>query len=168
MFVTVNDFKQGKFALHSGMYDVARIQDYINKYEPRYLMELMGVDLYNEFQADIIIGGGLPFEQRFIDIFEPLYRDLNFAIIMSEGFIEMLKGFIYYEYTKDQIVQMTQNGNVRPVGQNSEVAGSLYTQIYTRYNDAIRSYKSIQWFVVYHSGDYAGFNGRKKENTTWI
>jgi len=82
----------------------------------------------------------------------------------------MLMGFIYYEYTKDQIVQMTPNGNVRPVGQNSEVAGSLYTQIYTRYNDGVRSYKAIQMYIWKNPDayDFDDFNGVPKGLVTWL
>ena len=170
MFVTVDDFKVGKFELHSGIYSVPRIQDYIDKYERRYLTELLGVDLYDEFAADVLLGLGLPTEPRFIVIFEALTFDLPWCILYSDGMKGMLLGFIYYEYTKDEIVQMTPNGNVRPVGQNSEVAGSLYTQIYTRYNDGVRTYKAIQGYIWRNPEDYdySDFNGMPKQMVTWL
>lgn len=170
MIVQVSDFNEGKFELHTGMYDIPRIQSYIDKYEPRYLRELLGVDLFNLFNADLILGGGTPTEPRFIKIFDELTIDLPWRILDSDGIKEMLMGFIYYEYTKDQIVQMTPNGNVRPVGQNSEVAGSLYTQIYTRYNDGVRSYKAIQMYIWKNPDayDFDDFNGVPKGLVTWL
>lgn len=169
MLVTINDFTAGgKYELHTGAYDVARLQDYIDKYEKRYLTELLGVDLYNEFQADLTLGGGTPTEQRFIDIFEPLSVDYNWTIIYSEGLIEMLKGFIYYEYIKDQISQMTPIGMVTPASQNSRESNSLYLQIYTRYNEAVRMYKAIQEYITDNSADYSEFNGMRKMLITWL
>jgi hypothetical protein len=170
MIVQVEDFQEGKYELHTGMYDIPRIQSYIDKYEPRYLRQMLGVDLYNLFEADLSLGGGIPTEPRFTKIFDELTLDLPWRILDSDGMKEMLLGFIYYEYTKDQIVQMTPNGNVRPVGQNSEVAGSLYTQIYTRYNDGVRSYKAVQMYIWKNPEDYDydKFNGVPKGLVTWL
>ena len=170
MIVSVSDFKIGKYELHSGIYDVPRIQAYIDKYEKRYLTELLGADLYSLFVADLVAGSGTPLEPRFSVIFNPLSIDWSGRIIYSDGIKEMLKGFIYYEYTKDEIVQMTPVGNVRPVGQNSEVAGSLYTQIYNRYNDGVRSHDSIQMYICKNPEDYdySDFNGFKKGLVTWL
>ena len=70
MFLTIDDFNQGKYELGRGSYDTTRIQDYINKYEARYLTLMLGATLYAEFKADVILGGGYPTEQRFIDIFD--------------------------------------------------------------------------------------------------
>jgi hypothetical protein len=170
MIVSVSDFQEGKYELHSGMYDIQRIQSYIDKYEARYLKELLGVDLFNLFEADLTAGMGTPTEPRFMAIYDPLSLDLPWCILDSDGLKEMLMGFIYYEFTKDQIVQMTPNGNVRPVGQNSEVAGSLYTQIYTRYNDGVRSYKAIQMYIWKNPEDYNydDFNGVPKGMITYL
>lgn len=170
MIVQVSDFKVGKYELHSGIYDVPRIQAYIDKYEMRYLTELLGAELYTLFAADLLAGAGVPLEPRFLVIFNPLSIDWCGRILYSEGIKEMLMGFIYYEYTKDEIVQMTPVGNVRPVGQNSEVAGSLYTQIYNRYNDSVRSHDSIQMYICTNPADYdySDFNGFKKGLVTWL
>ncbi len=169
MFITIADFSVGgKFELHTGAYDVARLQYYIDKYEKRYLTELLGVDLYNEFEADVTLGGGTPTEPRFIEIFEPLQVDYNWTILYSDGMVEMLKGFIYYEYIKDQISQMTPIGMVTPSGENSRDSNSLYYQMYTRYNDAVRMYKAIQEFITNNSSDYDEFNGMRKMLITWL
>ena len=168
MFLTIDDFNQGKYELGRGSYDVTRLQDYINKYEAKYLTYLLGADLYAEFQADVIAGAGYPTEARFITIFDAFSVDYQWTILFSQGMVEMLKGFIYYEYTKDQIVAMTNIGNVRPIGENSEVASSLYTQIYTRYNDGVKAYKAIQCYILDNKSDYSGFNGQRKLMAYWL
>jgi hypothetical protein len=169
MFVTIADYTAGgKFELHTGTYEVDRLQYYIDKYEQRYLVEMLGADLYAEFEADVTLGGGVPTEQRFIKIFEPLQVDYSWTILYSDGMHEMLKGFIYYEYIKDQISQMTPIGMVSPSGENSRDGNSLYQQMYTRYNDAVRMYKAIQEYITNNSGDYSEFNGMRKMLITWL
>jgi hypothetical protein len=168
IILDISDFSSGKFALHSGMYTTTDIQSYIDKYEKRYLLDLLGADLGNEFVTDIQIGGGSPTESRFIDIYAPIELDYGHELILSDGIKEMLKGFIYFEYLKDQVSTVTAVGMLTPKGENSEPVSGLFTQMYTRYNDAVRSYKGVQKYIWTKHGDYSGFNGRNKSLVYWI
>jgi len=146
MIVNISDFT-GKYQLSTGMYDTVKLQDYIDKYEKRYLIELFGANLYDEFISDLD-GSNIPQSPNFIKVFNPFYENLTFRqLIISEGIKEMLKGFIYFEYSKDLINQMTPYGNVRPISENSEPVSTLYSMIYARYNEAIKSYKAIQMYI---------------------
>jgi hypothetical protein len=146
MIVNISDFT-GKYQLSTGMYDVTKLQDYIDKYEKRYLIELFGANLYDEFISDLDTNN-IPQSPNFIKVFNPFYENLTFRqLIISEGIKEMLKGFIYFEYSKDLINQMTPYGNVRPISENSEPVSTLYSMIYARYNEAIKSYKAIQMYI---------------------
>ena len=158
MIVSISDFT-GKYQLSTGMYDQAKLQDYINRYEPRYLKELFGIDLYNEFNSDLL--SNVPQSPNFLVVFNPLSEDLGHSFyhfngiyegvnqIDSEGIKEMLKGFIYFEYAKDLVNVMTPFGNVKQASENSEVANTLFSMMYTRYNEAIRSYSSIRNYIKY-------------------
>jgi len=147
MFLTVQDFT-GKYQLSTGMYDVTKLQDYIDKYEKRYLIELFGAKLYDEFISDLNIQN-VPKSPNFLKIYNPFYENITFRqLIISEGILEMLKGFIYFEYSKDLINQMTPYGNVRPISENSEPVSTLYSMIYARYNEAIKTYRAIQTYIV--------------------
>jgi hypothetical protein len=168
IFIHPSDFTSGKYKLHVGTYTINDLQEYLDKYETRYLVELLGADLYNQFIADVTLGGGVPTEARFIKIFNPFTEDYSWTILISVGILEMLKGFMYYEYIKDQIVQMTPIGVVTPSGENSRNSNTLYTQIYTRYNDAARTYKTIQEYIRNNSGDYDEFNGVRKMLITYL
>jgi len=160
MILSIQDFV-GKYALHTGMYDVNKLQDYIDIYEPRYLKNLLGIDLYNQFQSDLL--NNVPQSPNFIKIFNEFSEDLgynfytNYGVgyssnqLDSEGILQMLKGFIYFEYSKDLVNQMTPYGNVKPLSENSEVANTGFSMIYTRYNEAIRSYRSIQSYIRYNN-----------------
>jgi hypothetical protein len=165
MILSINDFV-GKYQLSTGMYDQAKLQDYINRYEPRYLKELLGVSLYNDFMADLL--NNAPQSPNFQVIFNPLSEDMGYNFyyfngiyegvnqIDSEGIKEMLKGFVYFEYAKDLVNTMTPFGNVKQVSENSEVANTLFSMMYTRYNEAIRSYNSIRSFIKYISNPPLG------------
>ena len=165
MILSINDFV-GKYQLHTGMYDQAKLQDYIDRYEPRYLKQLLGVSLYNDFIADLLTN--YPQSPNFQVIFNPLSEDMGYNFyyfngiyegvnqIDSEGIKDMLKGFIYYEYAKDLVNVMTPFGNVKQANENSEMANTLFSMIYTRYNEAIRSYNSIRNYITYVSNPSLG------------
>lgn len=160
MILSTTDFT-GKYQISTGMYDTAKLQDYINRYEPRYLKELFGVSLYNDFQSDLL--NNVPRSPNFLVVFNPLSEDMGYNFyyfngiyegvnqIDSEGIKEMLKGFIYFEYVKDLSNQITPIGLVKPQNENSTVANTLFSMMYTRYNEAIRSYNSIRDFIKYTS-----------------
>ena len=168
--ITIQDFKKGKFELHTGMYAQASIQDYIDRYEKKYLIMLLGVTLYDEFEADLVVGGGsVPTEARFLKIFNSFGMDNFGGVLYSEGILEMLKGFIYFEYVKDLTNQMTPNGNVIPVGENSQNGTTLYSMMYARYNESCLTYKVIQHFINFgNEFDYSGFSGNEKGFAYWI
>ena len=83
---------------------------------------------------------------------------------------EMLIGFIYYEYVKDLTNQISSVGNVVPIGENSENGTTLYSMMYTRYNEGCASYKTIQYWICFNDEtyNYDGFSGNAKGFVYWI
>lgn len=158
MILSPSDFV-GKYELHTGIYVQSKLQNYIDIYEPMYLKHLFGIDLYNQFMSDLL--NNVPQSPNFLAVFNPLSQDLGYSfywgnsfnnvntMIISEGIKEMLKGFIYFEYAKDLNNQMTPYGNVKPISENSEVVSTLFSMMYTRYNEAINSYRAIQRYIRY-------------------
>jgi hypothetical protein len=160
MILTTSDFV-GKYELHTGMYVQSKLQNYIDIYEPMYLRHLFGIELYNQFIGDL--SGNIPQSPNFLTVFNPLSEDSGSSfytqwgvsywnsMLISEGIKEMLKGFIYFEYAKDLSNQMTPYGNVKPISENSEVVSTLFSMMYTRYNEAINSYRSIQRYLRFNN-----------------
>lgn len=167
MIVSTSDFV-GKYALSQGMYNTPDYQYYIDKYEPKYLKDLLGIDLYNEFEADLITGGGTPTEPRFLDIFLPLNYDYNFRVYYSEGMKQMLVGFIYFEIVRDFDNQMTPIGNVAPKGENSDRVTAINSTMWDRYNEGVKSYKAIQRYIMNEASTYDKYNGQNKLYSTWL
>lgn len=168
MFLTPSDFT-GKYELSQGMYNTPKMLDYIEKYEKRYLLDLLGAELYKLLELDSI-GPAAPTEPRFLEIFNPLMFDYGVNIYESNGFLEMLKGFIYFEFLRDTISQATINGNVRPLGENSAENSTIYSTMWIRYNEGVKTYQAIQKYIFLNpeNYDYGTFNGKHKQLNYWL
>ena len=165
--ITYDDFGKGKFELHHGMYEQTKIQAYIDKYERQYLVKLSGVDLFNLFVADLV--AGVPQSAIYLKIYNPFeYDNVNCYVYISEGMIDMIKGFVYYQYLKDLTNTVAVSGNVRPMGENSENVSTLNSMIYTRYNDSVRTYKTIQKYICDFNSDYLQYNGIGISTAYWL
>lgn len=156
MFLDLDDFA-GKYELHRGMYDQAKLLEYIQIYEEQYLIDLLGASLYDEFISDLD-NNNYPESPNFQQIFDPFHLDNTSNgfltsyntynnVIVSQGILEMLKGFVYFEYVKDTANQITALGQVIPQGENSLTATTLYNMMYTRYWEALKTYRAIQWYI---------------------
>ena len=144
--ITTSDFID-KWELSKGMYSTSKLTEYINRYEPQYLRQMFGVELYNAFILDL--NSNIPQSPNFKLVFDPLYVDENlYYMIESRGILDMLKGFIYFEYAKDLMNQQTPYGNVQQTAENSVVVNTLQTMMYARYNESITSYQSIRSYMI--------------------
>ena len=79
--ITTADFGKGKFELHKGMYEQQKINDYIDKYEKAYLVQLLGADLYTLFVADLI--NGIPVDPIFVSLYEEFMYDKDCENIVA-------------------------------------------------------------------------------------
>ena len=163
MIIKVADFT-GKYALSKGMFSEQTIQDYIDRYESLYLKQLFGVDLYNQFAGDLV--NEVPESPNFLKVFNPFSEDIDLlcrrwnrgfdyrGLLISNGIKEMLLGFLYYEYAKDLVNQMTPFGNTKPQSENSNIANTLFSTMYNRYNEAIKSYEAIQDYIILNRSSF--------------
>ena len=71
MIVTTSDF-QGKYSLSQGMYNTPDYQYYIDKYEPKYLKELLNVSSHRDLRN---------YKELFIDYNTPSLRALKKCVI---------------------------------------------------------------------------------------
>ena len=164
MFLEPSDFID-KYALSTGMYSTSKLTAYILKYEKQYLVQLFGASLYNEFVADLNgLNPNVPLSPSFTKVFQPFTEDvsgfsgsgvlytntfnLGNGILMSEGILEMLKGFIYFEFSRDLMNQQTPYGNVKQMAKNSIVVDSPHSLMWERYNEGQKTYQTIQQYIL--------------------
>lgn len=154
MIVSIGDFT-GKYELHTGIYDQAKITDYIAKYEPRYMRELLGAQMYADFVSDLDQQTNEPKSPNFQTLYNPFAVDVTlYRILESEGIKTMLIGFIYFEYIKDTSNTITPFGNTVSRSELSKLATSLQSLMYNRYNESVRTFMAIREYIVLNWNDF--------------
>ena len=134
----------GEYRVNSSCFDA--LQLYIDKYEPYYLVRLLGADLKALFYADLTpTTPQAPQTSPYTDIFNPFEIDTNDCLYISEGIKQMLVQLIYFHYTREQGHKNTQSGTVNVNAENSVKALS-FNDI-KAYNEGISNYQIIQWYI---------------------
>jgi len=166
MFLDPSDFV-GKYKIAKDCYSKPELQMYIDKYEKIYLQDLMGCELYDAFIADLNDADSpRPQSNRFRVIFDSLCEeDACGVIYRSDGILEMLKGYVYYQYVIDQSYKNTIVGTVvNETAFSREVAVSK-SSIESRYNLSTDTYISIQLFIMENKDLYPEFKGSEKRKS---
>jgi hypothetical protein len=163
LYVKESDFK-GQTDTAKDIFSKSDLQEYIDKFEVRYLQDLLGCELYEEFATDFAITGTSPTDPKFIQIWNSFCKDNSCGIERSEGIKEMLVMFINFEYKRDQPVKNNIGGNQINMQENSTSAASTASNMYTVYNQALESYNAIQWCICDNSNNYdwSAYNGQDK------
>jgi len=144
----------GKYELSITEESGLKIQQYIDRLEVGFLRELFGLELYNLWN-----GSALPI---YTDLTVPLVFQECGKIWESKGIIDMLTGFIYFEYSRDAYTQQTIDGAQKNEGENSLNSSFTMANLQGRYSDALTSYEAIQEFVCKNSVTYPSYKGVKK------
>jgi len=163
LYIQETDLK-GQTTTAKDKFTTSELQLYLDKFEVRYLQELLGCEMYEEFATDFAILGNAPTDPKFIAIWNMFCKDDSCHIHRSEGVVEMLSLFIYFEYLRDQLVKSNIGGPQVNDQANSITAEWSQTNIYTNYNEGLHSYNAIQWYICTNPDnyDYDNYNGQNK------
>lgn len=167
LFVQPEDFKQGSLTIAYNNITEADLQECINSIELDTITDLLGCSLGFMFISDYTPGVGFA-NTRFKTLFEPFATDTDFGPLKSEGIKEMLKGFIYFEYVRNQPNQDRQNGLVNAVNENSTPISGGQGSLHLKHNRAANTYSAIQCYVGLHADMYPEFKGVLKKRASWI
>lgn len=138
----------------------------IDKYEELYLIQLLGVELFDLFKASVT--NHVPAAGIYKTIFDPIRLDDDNCIKISEGIKTMLLGFIYFEYIRNQKYYNTPQGTLVGQAEIGRETSFDETIIYENYNHSVRSYRTIQWYINEHETDYPKYNGQHKQLANYI
>tara|TARA_R110000824_G_scaffold42749_1_gene125518 strand:+ start:143 stop:655 length:513 start_codon:yes stop_codon:yes gene_type:complete len=134
----------GEYRINKSCFD--DLQLYIDKYEPYYLVRLLGADLKALFEADLTVTTPqVPQTSPYTDIFNPFEIDSNNCLYLSDGIKQMLVQLIYFHYTREQGHKNTQSGTVNVNAENSIM--SLSFNDISSYNAGVSNYQIIQWYI---------------------
>lgn len=152
--IVIKDDFTGKYDLVKSIND--KIESYIAAYEENYLRELLGIDLFNLYKDDVV--NHLPVNASYLTITTPLYVEQNGYSIVSDGIKDMLLGFIFFEYVRDNKIKQSMSGSVVNGVDNSN---NDFTQefLFQRYNESIDIYKNIQLYIELNKPTYPTYKG---------
>lgn len=143
----LTDFENGPLTIPLNGEQETDLTLLITDVEREYLACLFGKELYIIFKADVDANGGVPVLSRFVKVFEAFLEQPDSVLHDSKGIKEMLKGIVYYEWTKDMPTRLATVGIKKTLGENSENVGAIAHDITIKYNRAIRTYCEIQWYM---------------------
>jgi hypothetical protein len=155
------DFAAGRYEIAQNTYTNNLIDAYILKYEEPYLIDLLGVTLFDLFKADVTAGA--PGSPIYLAIFNPIREDYSREIKISEGMKIMLLGFVYFHIMRDMKFKSTLNGVVENQTEVSKQVTLTQTNLHSRFNESVFSYEVIQWYIEQNKTDYPDYNGQCKD-----
>lgn len=162
LIVEVADFT-GRFQIPT---DNDRLNAVINSWEKYYLKQLLGIELYKLFAADIT--AHVPGTLIYQNIFNPIEQDFNQEILISEGIKIMLLGFLYWEYVREVEKKLSTVGFIANTSDVSKPIAIDFTQTNNKYNDAVTSFETIQWYIRDQNiTTYPLYNGQEIKRTHW-
>jgi hypothetical protein len=165
ILINSDDFV-GVFELSQGTYQDDDIDAYIDQREKDILVNLLGVELFDLFEADLV--AQVPATPIYQTIYNPFQFDDDSCVRLSDGMKKMLLGLIYFYYVRDDSSVNTAMGNRVNDAENSRESNSSERGLVQRYNKAIDTYQSIQWYICDFKTDYPTYNGQHKSHTSGI
>jgi hypothetical protein len=152
-----------------------KIQAYIDRFEPIYLRDLLGTSLYDLFVADLLPTPAqptsVPQTAIYTSIFDAFNDDdgnTNGLQHISEGMVQMLKFFVFFEYANDNQYDFSITGATKNTYSNAEIASINVTNAIDNYNQGVKTYRQIQWFICENDTDYPLYNGKAKQDMSWL
>ena len=156
--IQVTDFANGKFIIPTNPMQTTDLQTYIDDAQRSFLVQLLGVELYDLFIADLV--NNVPQSARFIKIFDPFNDQTNDVLTISDGMKEMLKGFVYYLYLRDLVNRATTTGLTKSLPENADNVSGVWYDLNRRYNESVETYKVIQnYMLVLYPTNYKEYEG---------
>jgi len=162
--LTIDDFKHGRCKIPVNPKQEFDLMETISFVENKYLVKLFGVELYDLFIEDLALPViGEPTDPRFTKIYNAFnYQKSGHCekLVCSEGIKKMLCGFVYYLYTRDIVSRITTVGIKKTDSQNSSNLTAIKHDITGRFNDSVRTFKAIQYYICNNDEfEYPEFNG---------
>ena len=140
------------------------LEEYIERFEAKFIRQILGVELGNLLIADVQAESGSdPIEERFTNIIEPfqIQEDCS-PIHESAGLIDVIASMIFFHYVTDRQVLQSQSGAKRAAAEASVILTPREAQRQGEsvWNEALSSIEAIQWRCSVHEYDtYPEFMG---------
>ena len=152
-----------------------KLKGYIERYEKKYIIQLLGVELSKLFIADLV--DQVPQTDIYLAIYNSIQEDLTTGsvsyseycgcdrkILCTNGMKSMMLGFVFFEYMRDQPYSKDLTGVNRSKAENTTDREVLPNEwgLYEYYNESISDYQQTQYYILLNKEYYSLFNGIKK------
>jgi hypothetical protein len=178
MIITSEDF-------NSGLYKIPQskglcnddLENYIARFEPQIIKELLGCELGQIFLNDYNVGNKNMDTLEYQLLFDSICQDVKSnsfgcynGIMKNNGLIDMLKGFVFFYYMRDFYNKRTLVNVAKVSGKVSDNVENSAFGLYNFYNIAVESYRVIQYYVVENKDvvQYETYNGIDKDFTSYL
>lgn len=146
------------------------VNDFIKKYEPKCLKQLLGVGFALEFMAQVDPVSG-PVEQRWLDLlngktYEYQGRTYQWMGFVNEDKESILANYVYYWWIRKEVQQTTGMGQVKPSGENGSITSSKNTTI-RAWNEMVEWAHSLVLYLDAHRDLYPEWKPYSN-NRWWI
>lgn len=124
----------------------ARLQWFINKYEPEFLRLILGADLYTNYVAGIVVTAPDPVPAEWV------------ALQDFEGLKTAIASYVYFYYMRDQFTQTVGLGEVKPTAENATASDPSFKMM-RAINEAVRWVRenTLVEFLNENVSDYPGW-----------
>lgn len=150
--ITTSQFVD-KFSLTVNEFTNTSLEQYIERYNEKVLVELLGKELYDLWDAN---QNNAPYDV----LTNPfIWQSSCGKVYQSKGMLELSLAMIYFYYARDIIQQQSTNGAIRSSNENGN--GMTFTEslIWQKYNEAKETYDAIQEYICENSDLYPTFKG---------
>lgn len=131
----------------------ATLQNYIDKYEPKFIYKLLGSVLGATMIEDCQTEGGVPIQPLNLNLFNPInINDPNSNFLwQSEGLKNVLLNLIWYEFVCDTQVRQALAGfvNLAVETGNKLTYDNVYRVAEAKWNEALEWIYAIQWYCLW-------------------
>jgi len=164
LLISESDFSD---IIATDVYSEAELTLAIDEFEKPLLYELLGIELYDLFVADLDVNGE-PQAAKYLTIYNAFVKEINDYMVTSQGMKKMLVQWVYFYYARTQSQNNSIQGNVQSQGTINQPSTMSYGTLVTNYNKCIDNFRAIQTYIEsVKDTDYPTFKGVYKEYLAW-
>ena len=165
ILISASDFT-GENKIATDVFTDAELDAFITIYEAKLLYELLGIELYDLFIADLV--AGVPQTAKYVTIYEAFVKEIDDEMFMSDGMKVMLVKWVFFHYVRTQSQTNTIQGNTQAEGTINMPSAMSYTSLCIDYNKMISTFNAIQIYIEsVKDADYPTFKGVYKNYMSW-
>lgn len=151
--LTITDFI-GRYSLSISEFAIDTFNSYITDYQYDLLIDMLGAELYNDFNAN-------PTDAKWTDFQNGItYTDCNGDVQNWRGLKDLLIPFVYSKFTLENYKKQVQSGVVKPKFENADILNERERKevAYKAWNDFISKYYEAYMFLYTYESTYTDFS----------